>query len=319
VVAVLIGLLLAGPRAPLRSRWLALGVVVALVVAAPNLIWQALHGWPQVTMTGAISRDKGGQDRATLLPYQLVIVGPPLVPIWIAGIVALLRRTAWRAVRGLALAYPVLLILVFLSGGQIYYPLGLLLFLLAVGAVPAADWTRRATGRARYGWVVAALALNAVVSSLIALPLVPVTAVGGTPIPAVNQAVRDQIGWPEYVAQVRAAYRAVPARQRATTVVLAQNYGEAGAVHQYGRDLAPVYSGQNALYFLGPPPAATTTVVAVGFSSRYLAGRFSSCRRAGTLDNRVGVDNEEQGRMIEVCTGPRRPWRALWPSFQHHD
>jgi 3-methyladenine DNA glycosylase AlkC len=33
----------------------------------------------------------------------------------------------------------------------------------------------------------------------------------------------------------------------------------------------------------------------------------------------VGVDNEEQGRLISVCTGPRLPWPALWPSFQHHD
>jgi 4-amino-4-deoxy-L-arabinose transferase-like glycosyltransferase len=319
VVAVLIGVLAAGPRAVLRSRWLALGIVVALVVAAPNIAWQAAHHWPQVTMTGAISQNKGGQDRATLLPFQLVIVGPPLVPVWIAGIVALLRRPGWRPVRGLAVAYPVLLVLVFVSGGQIYYPLGLLLFLLAVGAVPTADWTRRSTSRTRSRWVVAALALNAVVSSLIALPLLPVTAVGSTPIPAVNQAVRDQIGWPQYVSQIRAAYSTVPAGQRAATVVVAQNYGEAGAVHEYGRGLPPVYSGQNALYFLGPPPASTTTVVAVGFYPPFLAARFSSCRRAGTLDNRVGVDNEEQGRVIEVCTGPRSPWALLWPSFQHHD
>ncbi len=317
VLAVVVGLLIAGPRAALRSRWLALGVAVALAVAAPNVIWQAAHGWPQVTMTGSISQDKGGADRVMLLPFQLLIIGPPLVPVWVAGFAAMLRRPGWRPLRGLAIAYPVLLVLVLLSGGQIYYPLGLLLYLLAVGAVPTADWTRRARSRTRFGWVIAALALTVVVSSVIALPLVPESTVGKTPIPAINQAVRDQVGWPQYVAEVRSAYETVPAAQRATTVVLAENYGEAGAIDRYGRDLPRVYSGHNALYFVGRPPASTTTVAAVGFSSSYLSARFATCRRAGTLDNGVGVDNEEQGRPIEICRGPRRPWPNLWPSFRH--
>jgi hypothetical protein len=169
------------------------------------------------------------------------------------------------------------------------------------------------------GWVVAAVALTVVVSSLIALPILPVSAVGSTPIPAINQVVRDQVGWPTYVAQIRAAYRTVPAARRATTIVLTSNYGEAGAVHQYGRDLPPVYSGQNALYFLGPPPASTTTVVTVGFHRPYLAARFTTCRRAATLDNGVGVENEEQGDPVEVCSGARRAWPTLWPAFRHND
>jgi hypothetical protein len=292
-------------------------VVVALVIATPNLAWQATHGWPQVRMTGAISQDKGGSDRVLLLPFQLIIVGPPLVPFWVAGFIALLRRPRWRPLRGLAIAYPVLLLLVFLSGGQIYYPLGLLLFLLAAGAVPVADWTRRTASRARLGVAVAAVAATVVVSSLIALPFLPVTAVGGTPIPAVNQAVRDQIGWPQYVAQVRTAYRTVPPVRRPATVVLAENYGEAGAVARYGSGLPPVYSGHNALYFLARPPASATAVVAIGFDPSFLSAQFSACRRAGTLDNGLGVDNEEQGRAIEVCSGPRRPWPQLWPSFRH--
>jgi 4-amino-4-deoxy-L-arabinose transferase-like glycosyltransferase len=319
IAAVFVAILIGGPRGALRSRWLGLGIVVALVVGSPNLIWQAAHDWPQVTMTGAISSDKGGSDRVLLLPFQLLIVGPPLVPVWVAGFVALLRRPAWRPVRALAIAYPVLLVLVLATGGQIYYPLGLLLFLVAAGAVPVGDWTRRTRSRTRLGWVVAAVALTVVVSSVIALPLVPVSAVGATPIPAMNQAVRDQVGWPQYVAEVRTAYRTVPAASRPHTIVLTSNYGEAGAVAKYGRDLPNVYSGHNALYFVARPPASATTVVAVGFGRSFLQARFSTCRRAGALDNRVGVDNEEQGDPIEVCTGPRRPWPQLWPEFRHND
>jgi hypothetical protein len=49
-----------------------------------------------------------------------------------------------------------------------------------------------------------------------------------------------------------------------------------------------------------------------------LASLFGSCQTAGTLDNRVDVDNEEQGRLILVCRQPTGPWSVLWPSFQHY-
>lgn len=76
-----------------------------------------------------------------------------------------------------------------------------------------------------------------------------------------------------------------------------------------------MFSGQNQLYDDGPPPDSATVVVAVGLSEP--ARQFRSCTVAATLDNRVGVVNEEQGRTISVCTGPREPWARLWPTFQH--
>ena len=58
---------------------------------------------------------------------QLLLLGPPLVPIWIAGLVAVFRRREWRPIRTLAVAYPAVGVLVVVTGGQFYYPLGLLL------------------------------------------------------------------------------------------------------------------------------------------------------------------------------------------------
>src|SRR5690606_36417652 len=49
-IAVLVGLSAVGPRSVLRSRWLPVGVLLALIVAGPNLWWQAAHGWPQLTV-----------------------------------------------------------------------------------------------------------------------------------------------------------------------------------------------------------------------------------------------------------------------------
>ena len=52
-VALLLAVLAVGPRGVLRGRWPVAGVVIAAVIAAPNLWWQATHGWPQLTVVPA--------------------------------------------------------------------------------------------------------------------------------------------------------------------------------------------------------------------------------------------------------------------------
>jgi hypothetical protein len=311
-----VALLLVGPRRVLADRWLWLGVLVALVVGSPNLVYQVTHHWPQATMARALAAHKGADARTTFVPLQLVMLGVPLVPFWIAGLVRLWRD---RAVRAIAVAYPVMCAVVLAIAGQPYYTIGLLLVLYGAGCVSVERWfAGRAGRRALAG---AALAVNVALSAVIALPLLPVRVLARTPIPALNQTARDQIGWPAYVRQVAEVYGRLPAADRARAVVVTGNYGEHGAIARYGRPygLPAVYSGQNELYHLGPPPDAATVVLLVGIDPDGVGSRFGACTVAARLDNGVGVDNEEQGRPVAVCRDRRGSWRTLWPDFQHYD
>jgi hypothetical protein len=232
--------------------------------------------------------------------------------------VALARRPAWRPVRFLAVSFPVLLVLCAVAGGQVYYPVGLLVVLFAAGCVPVADVLASAAGWWR-PVVVAAVVLNAVVAAVVGLPLLPVTVLGATPVPGLNQLARDQVGWPTYVREVAAVYGALPDRARA--VVVASNYGEAGALARYGPALRlpVVYSGHNALYDAARPPDTATVALVVGGQLRSVRGLFASCTVMATMDNGVGVDNEEQGEPIAVCRHPVGPWATIWPRFRHRD
>jgi 4-amino-4-deoxy-L-arabinose transferase-like glycosyltransferase len=134
------GLLIAGPRRELASPWLWAGIGVALVVGLPNLVYQIANGWPQLTMAGTLSRHKGPDSRVQLLPYQVLLLGPLLVPIWVAGWVRLFRAPEWRRIRALAWAYPVVLLVVLVTGGQVYYGFGVQLALYIAGCVVTARW-----------------------------------------------------------------------------------------------------------------------------------------------------------------------------------
>lgn len=318
VGGVVLGLLVLGPRAALVSRWPWLGGSLALFVAAPNLAYQAAHGWPQLAMGEALRAGNEGEVRTTMWLLLLVGLGPPLAVISVLGLVGLVRQARWRAVRFLVVVLGVLVAFTWVAGTQPYYPLGALVPVFCAGCVVVAD------AAVRRAWVrvaaVGAVALNAVVASVISLPVIPVTALGATPVPAMNQLVADQVGWPAHVRTVATAYdRAVEEAAGAPVAIIATNYGEAGAIARYGPDLGlpTPFSGHNALAE-GPRPAASTVVV-VGSQSRLAATLFATCVPVGTLDNGVGVDNEEQGEPITICRGPLESWDRLWPRFRHLD
>ena len=250
LLGVVLGLALLGPRAPLRTRWPWLGGLVAAVVGAPNLAYQWLNDWPQLAMGAALSENNAADVRADLPLILLIAIGPPLVVVWLAGI-----REAWRQPRARWLLVPAALLLVFTvtSGAQPHYPLVMLATLYAVGCVPLSRWV------GDHAWrrvlVVGLVGLNAVVSTIVALPVVPVTVLGGTPLPDLSILVADQVGWPRYVARVA---QVASQTDDPGAVVITTNYGEAGAVARYGPALglpAP-YSGQNDLGTVAGHPRA---------------------------------------------------------------
>lgn len=308
-------LLAVGPRKVLVSKWLWAGVALALVIGSPNLVYQAQHGWPQLEMASAIAESDGADNRITLLPFQFVLLGLFLVPIWATGVIVLWRKREWRPVRALAVAYPILLAIVFTTGGQMYYSIGLVTALYAAGCVPVAAW---AASKGRRALLVAAVGLNTAVSAVVALPLIPVEVVGDTPIPAMNDTVPDQIGWRVYARQASIFYSLSP-EEKAQTVTITANYGEAGAMNKYVVESGAIYSGHNELFDYGPPPESATTVITVGLPLERMDDFFDDCVAVGVLDNHIGVENEEQGRTVGICRGPVLAWDELWPEFQHYD
>ena len=160
------------------------------------------------------------------------------------------------------------------------------------------------------------------VSAAIGLPLIPASSVGDSPVAAINEDALETIGWPQFADWMAANWRSLPAGQRDRAVIVAENYGEAGALARFGpeRGLPRAYSGHNSFASFGRPPDGAAPILVVGYGSGpALRADFRACRVISRFDNGFGVDNEEQGTPVAVCAGPRLPWRQLWPSLHHLD
>ncbi|MCX2947094.1 glycosyltransferase family 39 protein [Lentzea sp. NEAU-D7] len=312
-VTLVLALLVVGPRQELRTRWLWAGAGLTLLIGAPNVIYQAVNGWPQLVMARTLS-DGSWTDGLMFPLYVAFLTGPAVALVLVAGVAGLLRRPRWRPARALGAAYLIGTALVLaVAPSGIDYTEGYLVPLVAAGWVIADEWLTR--GRSRLPVAVLVLSVFAVVQVAVIVPVLPERMFARFPATSLTT---ETIGWERVARQTADAYAALPEGERSRAVVLTKNFGEAGALHWMRDDhpLPRIYSGHNELYFRGSPPESADVVIAVGVDEDLLARDFRECSVAARIDNGHGLATMEQGRAISVCREPRAPWAELWPGYR---
>jgi dolichyl-phosphate-mannose-protein mannosyltransferase len=327
LAALAAGFALTDARRLLRSRYLLTGGLITVALAAPDVIWQAAHGWPGLEVFRVLQTE-AGHNRLVFWPAQILYTGVVLTPLWVAGAVWALRSAAARPFRPVAIACVAVIALQFVLGGKPYYPGAAFTFLLAAGCVPLEH--RLAARRARSSgagsfwapsfWAGAAMVASAALAAPGTLPVLPARALHTVPLQKINYDLGEEISWPSLVALVAREYRALPAAQRDRTVILAGNYGEAGAIERYGPGdgLPQAYSGANNFWLWGPPPAAGSAAIAVNVDPGLLRREFAHVRQVATFWNGLGVDDDEQGVPVYLAAGLRTTWARAWPAFRDY-
>lgn len=311
-VAIFLAVLIAA-RKTLLSPWPWAGAGIALLLILPNIWWQSTHDWISVQYTLSHRGHTDGPVAYWL--QQLLLVNPLFLVPCIAGMAAL-----WRDERFAPLLHTAILVelIFFASGGKAYYPAPIYSLLYAAGAV----WL---DARFRRRWPAVSFAVANVALILVLLPV-------GLPVLDAQTMVKqglwktrndyaDMIGWPELVRQTAAAYALLTPDQRTGAIILAQNYGEAGAIDYYGPALGlpGAVSPHLTYWYWAPPNLDPSAAILVGFDEQEANRLFADCRVAGTISNDLGIHNEEYGNTIMVCTNPRQPLWKLWPDVQTLD
>jgi hypothetical protein len=102
-------------------------------------------------------------------------------------------------------------------------------------------------------------------------------------------------------------------------MILASNYGEAGALDFYGRGLPIVVSAHLTYYYWAPAQMTPSTVIVVGYSRQYLGAFFGDIQQASTITNSYGLHNEEYGQSIWICRSPLVALDKAWPGLKALD
>jgi 4-amino-4-deoxy-L-arabinose transferase-like glycosyltransferase len=310
-IAMLVGLLATRSRWHLASRWPYLGFGIAILLLVPNLVWQVGHHWDSVAYT---IQHRGATDGPiAYVVQQLLLAGPQLLPIVVMGVWWLWHDERFKAAAVTIIAVELFF---FLVGGKAYYPAPIYPLAYAAGSIWFVDvvqhrWIRRLT-------VAVAVAITLVLLP-IGLPILPAKAMADSGIWKARKDFADMYGWPDLVDQVTTVYQRLPLSDRNSVMILASNYGEAGALDFYGHGLPPVVSAHLTYYYWAPAHMAPSTVIVVGYSREYLATLFGDIQQAGTITNSYGLQNEEYGKAIWICRSPLVPLDQAWPRLKALD
>jgi len=142
---LLVGLLLTQQRKQLRQPWLWLGALIALLVFLPNFLWQLHRDFPMVQLLRNVQQSGRNAELGPLMfmAVQAMILHPLAAPVWIAGLVELLRDRDGRGWRVLGITWAVIMICMLTMHGRMYYPAPAYPMLFAAGGVAFDRWLSR--------------------------------------------------------------------------------------------------------------------------------------------------------------------------------
>jgi len=321
VIGLVVAILLSQRRKDLFTKWLWFAVALALLIYLPNLIWQIQHEFISLDFLKAIhARDLQWGRGRNFLPEQITSsTNPFTLPLWVAGLFSCLFSVSMRRFRPLAWLFLVTLTIFLVAQGRSYYIAPAYVMLLAAGCTWCLnEFAKRSEvlRRAGIGLLYSLIAVGGLAGIVLIKPVAPINSDLWKITSKLNPEAVEMVGWPDLAIQVQSIYQLIPEIEKSRTVILAGNYGEAGALDMYGPDLGlpPVISGADSFWYRGYGNQEPETVIVVGMDLGFAEQFFRNCTSAGTVTNRYGVWNEETSRHTRmfICRNTHRAWSEMW-------
>jgi hypothetical protein len=337
LVALLLGMLVTPARRLLWHKWAAVGVLLTILIALPNLIWQIHNHWPTLEFlhNGQVENKNIKLGPVAFVPAQVKQMNPLTALVWGAGLVSLLRGKNWRWI---GLMYCFFLAIMMALHAKDYYVAPVYPVLFAAGGIA---WERRFAGsrgvaRARafaFPVMQTAMVLTALLLLPLSMPLMPpeqwlaytkathlygqnsnTENEGSGPLP---QFYADRFGWQEEVDQVERVYAGLSAEDKAKVGILCSNYGEASAINFLGHGLPFASSVQNNYWIWGPQGATGEVMILInGYSLDEMREMYGTVEIVGRMDGPYSMPFEH--RNIYLARGRKGSLLKDWPEMKNY-
>lgn len=248
VLGLLPAILLTEHRRIFLKKELYISIAIFLIIVSPNIIWQYKNDFPTLHQLQDLSRTQlVNVNRFEFIKEQLLFFMSSLIII-IASFVSLLFYQPFKKYRLFLWSYLICMLIYIVLKAKAYYAIGLYPVLIAVGSVYLEKIFE--TGRRKY--------LKPVLFALVIGLSIPFILIG-FPYKSPEQIQKiskryqklgllrwedgkdhnmpqdfaDMLGWSEIAHKVDSAYSSLG--DKSHTLVMCDNYGQAGAINYYSK------------------------------------------------------------------------------------
>jgi len=283
-IALFLGLLFTKQRRILWNRHVAAAAGIALLLFLPNVIWQINHHLPVVTHMKTLQKSQLNYIKPGDFISQQIMVNGIALFLWLVGFGFLLFSFKLRKYQFLAFSFVIIFVFLLEMSGKNYYLFGAYPMLFAAGAYGFERWIK-----IKYTPLRAIIVLFFTIPNLLFFPmLLPVFSLNTTLafirftdkyVPAFKFAVTwedhqvhpltqdyaDMLSWEEMVAKTATVYNSLTPDEKAHAVIIADNYGEAGAFAHFGPmyHLPPIVCLDSSFALWAPESITPQTIIYV--------------------------------------------------------
>lgn len=326
-VGIGVALLAGRRRSDFLTPWPWLSLALAVAIGSPSIVGQLQLDWPVIAQMRVLRASQFTHVTPVSFLGEQLLYGPGTL-LGLAGLIALLARRDLASARAVGLATLTCLLLVLLARGKGYYVGPVYPVLFAAGAVALERWSSRAAPPVYIAAVTLLLGYG-LVALPVGVPILPpelmsryARATLGDAALRTNwgsvdrlpQDYADMLGWRAQVDTVARVFRSLPPEDRRDAVIIADNYGRAGALDFYGPGLglpAPI-STAGSFWFFGPGEKPGRVAIVVGDEREDLEKFFESVEPAARFTHPWMVWGERDVT-IWVCRKPRGTLQQFWP------
>lgn len=265
-----VGLILTPQRKYFKSKYLWLAAAIAFIIFLPNILWQVFNDFPTLEFMRNAAQYKNEPLSPTgFLIGAMMELNPGFTPIVLIGIYFLFFNKKGKAFSIIGWIFISVLLVFMFNNAKPYYMGILYPAILAAGAVELEKIVERFLTKRVWAYAVIIILLipSFIVVTPFAIPALPVDdfitfqeTIGIKPSSGerskegvLPQFFADRFGWEEMVQDVAKAYNKLSKKEKSQVIIIADNYGEAGAIDYYRKKygLPKVISPHNNYWIWG--------------------------------------------------------------------
>jgi len=321
VVALITALLISQQRKLLLNRVWLYAFFIAFIIFLPNLIWQINHNFPFFAHMRELKKTQLNHINSGDFLIQLLTIHATASMVWLMGLFYIFTGKSNRRYIILGISFILLLAILFLLQGKVYYSFGAFPMLFAAGGICIQKALNRLRPLIQYSIIAVCLAPTAFLIPIAVpilnfgsvLKLFELTSKSGLSFivkwedqkeHATTQDYADMLGWEDMAQYVSKAYHSIPVNEQSETTIFADNYGQAGAISHFRTkyNLPEPISLSSSFALWSPESFPRKYIIIITDDVEDIAKAYGNNKKIGVTSNPYA---REKGTGIYLLSNPK--------------
>ncbi len=324
LISILISLLVTQREKIVKNKWLYITGIISFCIVLPNLIWQIQHHFPILKHFQKLNEKQ--LDSIGTFDFILDQLHSPFTFIIVLiGLLAIFFNKEIKKYKSIGITFIIVFFAMWFLKSKAYYFYAVYPVFFAFGAYKIEKML--INKNALFYSMVSVLVLISFYFIPEAIPVLPIeTYVDYKNIKPeedgryiLTSDYADMFGWEKEVEIVDSVYHSLSKTEKEECIILAENYGEAGALIVLGEkyNLPKPVCSHGSFWLWGTGNTSGETTITLGIEKEIIEKVFEDYQLIKIIHHKYAID-EENNIPVYLCKKPKIKIKKIWPSLESH-